>query len=98
MNKKEKLLRLGKKCVDLAMKQGETREEFDNLFKDIYGIEFNWLFDGIIDALDYGMTDFSIERLEKEIIFKARNCNSEIDEKDVKNIKELSSKQEESNE
>jgi len=26
MNKKEKLLRLGKKCVDLAMKQGETRE------------------------------------------------------------------------
>ena len=86
MKDKKRLQRIGKKCVDLANEHREMKVEFEKLFKEIYGIDFDEQFDDTIDAVDYGNSLFSVEDLEKEIIFLFESCNYNIDKSNLKNV------------
>ena len=86
-NKKNKLQKIGDRCVSLAQRHREYRMKFDTLFEQIYGIEFDGgCMDSLVDVLDYANGKFIIEDLEKSLMFIKNNCNFDIDSSKLKNI------------
>jgi len=86
---KAKLQKLGDMCVDLAKAQGKATNEFYELFEKIYGIEFDWDMDSIVEVISYGNASFSIKELEEEIIFLRNRHSYNFDTSKLKNVEEL---------
>jgi hypothetical protein len=84
---KEKLIKIGKQCSDLAEKHKIKIKEFYNLFEEIYGIEFDGRYmDEIVNCIDYGNSNFDLKDLENSIIFWKDNCNYDMNKDKLKNL------------
>lgn len=85
-DKKIRLIKIATKCTDLAERHRKQKRKFEDLFEEIYGVEFDGEMDDVVECVDYGNSDLTLEQLEDSIRFQATSYNGTFDENDIKNL------------
>lgn len=80
LTKKEKLIKLGNRCSELAEMHRRTEKLFGKLFEDIYKIEYDPNeMDFLVDCIQYGTTNMTLKSLEDGIKRVKKSWKSKIE-------------------